>query len=235
MPPAWKDYQEEVATFFRSLGLDAATDVTVSGARTTHNIDVLVKSHHVGFEITWLVECKHWKTRVSKLHVLALREIVADVGADRGLILSETGFQSGAVEAANLTNVRVTALAEISDSTKDEVYSMRLRELFERLELISERYWRIPKRQRIEHGLRQSVSQIGYSGAHVINLSKELLSEAFRGEYPIERRSLEPLIEMKLADKYGSPEEVYSTVESLVCDLEKRLDTFTESISDSNK
>ena len=92
MTIAWKEYQEEAASFFRSLGLDASTDVTVEGVRTTHDIDVLVKSHHVGFEITWLVECKHWKTPVSKLHVLALREIVADVGADRGILLSEAGF-----------------------------------------------------------------------------------------------------------------------------------------------
>jgi hypothetical protein len=35
-------------------------------------------------DIVWIVECKHWKTAVSKLHVLDLREIVSDIGADRG-------------------------------------------------------------------------------------------------------------------------------------------------------
>src|SRR5439155_25089010 len=72
----WKDYQEEAAEFFRKLGLEAQTDVKVKGVRTTHDIDVLVKSHHAGFDITWIVECKQWKSKVSKLHVLALREIV---------------------------------------------------------------------------------------------------------------------------------------------------------------
>lgn len=89
MADDWQGYQEEAACFFRSLGLDASTDVTIAGVRTNHDIDVVVKSHHAGFDITWLVECKHWKTRVSKLHVLALREIVADVGADRGILLSD--------------------------------------------------------------------------------------------------------------------------------------------------
>ena len=93
------------------LGLNAVTDVTVKGVRTSHDLDVLVTSHYVGFDITWLVECKHWKTPVNKLHVLALREIVSDVGADRGILLSESGFQSGAIEAANLTNIQVTSLA----------------------------------------------------------------------------------------------------------------------------
>ncbi|MBT3627065.1 MAG: restriction endonuclease, partial [Rhodospirillaceae bacterium] len=88
MAAAWKEYQEEAASFFRSLGLDASTDVTVKGVRTTHDIDVLVKSEYVGFEIVWIVECKCWKTPVSKSHVLALREIVTDTGADRGILLS---------------------------------------------------------------------------------------------------------------------------------------------------
>lgn len=89
----WQNYQEQAAAFFRSLGMDAKTDVTVQGIRTTHDVDVLVKSRHVGFDVTWIVECKCWQNPVNKLHVLALREIVADTGADRGILLSERGFQ----------------------------------------------------------------------------------------------------------------------------------------------
>ena len=154
MTKAWEDYQEEVAVFFRSLGLNASTDVKVQGVRTTHDVDVLVKSHHVGFDINWLVECKCWKTKVSKLHVLALREIVADVGADRGILLSETGFQSGAIETANFTNVQVTSLANVRETASNNIYSMRLRELYDRVEDCKDRYWDIPKAQRIEFGLR---------------------------------------------------------------------------------
>lgn len=46
MTAKWKDSQEEAAAFFRALGLDAQTDVTVQGVRTKHDVDVLVKSHH---------------------------------------------------------------------------------------------------------------------------------------------------------------------------------------------
>ena len=101
----WKKYQEDAAGYFRSIGLNASTDVTIKGVRTSYDVDVLVTSYYVGFEITWVVECKQWKTPVNKLHVLGLREIVSDVGADRGILLSESGFQSGAIEAANLTNI----------------------------------------------------------------------------------------------------------------------------------
>ena len=99
----WKEYQEEAAAFFRSLGLDAATDQSQQGVRTRHDIDVLVEIDVAGHRVKWIVECKHWKNNVSKLHVMALREIVNDLGADRGIILCETGFQRGAVEAANST------------------------------------------------------------------------------------------------------------------------------------
>ena len=116
MAANWQEYQEEVAAFFRSLGLEAETNVTVKGVRTTHDIDVLVKSRHVGFTVVWIIECKHWKRRVTKLHVLALREIVADLGADRGILLSEGGFQSGAIEAAALTNVHVNSLVNLGET-----------------------------------------------------------------------------------------------------------------------
>src|SRR5690349_12216101 len=120
MATDWSDYQEEAASLFRSMGLDATTNETLTGVRTKHDIDVVVRSHHAGFEITWLVECKHWNSRVKKLHVLALREIVSDTGADRGILLAEAGFQSGAVEAANLTNVRVTSLENLRTTAGNE-------------------------------------------------------------------------------------------------------------------
>jgi hypothetical protein len=36
----WREYQEDVAAFFRSLGLEAETDVTLQGVRTSHDLDV---------------------------------------------------------------------------------------------------------------------------------------------------------------------------------------------------
>src|SRR5262245_46606631 len=86
----WRAYQEEVAAFFRSIGLDAKTDARLQGTRTVHDVDVVVESSHVGFDLLWVVECKLWKEAVSKLHVLALRMIVQDLGADRGIIVSES-------------------------------------------------------------------------------------------------------------------------------------------------
>jgi restriction system protein len=223
MAVEWKEYQEEAAIFFRSLGLDAQTDVTVQGARASHYVDVLVKSRHVGFEVTWVVECKHWKSAVSKLHVLALREIVADVGADRGILLAESGYQSGAIEAANLTNVQLTSLAEASGFTRDTVYAMRLRELYDRVERCNEQYWGIPKAKRIEHGLRPDVGAWDFSGAGVVDLCRDLLAKAFRGVYPVSSDELNAAVEPELPRQMGSPGEVVAVVEARLEELERRL------------
>jgi hypothetical protein len=152
--PSRKDYQEEAAEFFRSLGLDANTDVTVPGVRTDHDVDVLVTSRNYGFDVTWIVECKHWKAPVSKLHVLALRRIVIDTGADRGILLAENGFQSGAVEAANLTNVQVTSLADLNVTAREQISAARFGELYDRVEECHYRCRKLPKYTRIEDGLR---------------------------------------------------------------------------------
>lgn len=215
----WYDYQEETAAFFRSLGLDAKTNVTVQGVRTEHNIDVLVKMHHVGFDVTWAIECKHWKSNVSKLHVLALRSIVQEIGADRGILLCEAGFQSGAIEAAQLTNVVVTSLANVMQSAQSDIYNLRIRELLQRIEASKERYWDIPKSIRIKHGLRQDVADDGYSAFFVLHTADEIMSKAIRDAYPI--TDLTPF--RKVPPVLSGPQEVLAYLEPMIADLEGRL------------
>lgn len=223
MAKNWKDYQEEAATFFRGLGLTAETDVRLQGVRTPHDIDVLVRSVHAGFQITWLVECKHWSTSISKIHVLGLRQIVIDLGADRGILLSESGFQSGATEAARLTNVQLTSLAALKESAKFEISAMRLREIFDRVETCSEKYWQIPKEDRIENGLRAGLFEHGYSGNHVIEYCKDLLSQSMRGRYPITLENIQVHAFAELKRVFSAPDEVVDTLEHLVAELEGKL------------
>ncbi len=225
----WKDYQEEAAEFFRSLGLDALTDATIQGARTKHNVDVLVKSHHAGFDVTWIIECKYWRSKVSKLHVLALREIVSDTGADRGILLAENGFQSGAIEAAALTNVHITSLAEATNTASNEILSMRLRELYDRLICCKEEYWEIPKNDRIECGLRQdSGGGVGYSGDWAIKAAEDIIIKGLRGNYPVLPDELhqmvsEKIIEQILPPKIESLKDLLVSVEQLVQNLENKI------------
>jgi restriction system protein len=82
-----------------------------------HDVDVVVRTGRAGIEQLWVVEGKWWRRSVSKLHVAALASVVQDVVAERGILLSETGFQAGAIRLASLSNITLTSLTELKDGT----------------------------------------------------------------------------------------------------------------------
>lgn len=214
--------------FFRALGLEAETDVTVKGIRTDHDVDVLVKSKHAGFEVVWVVECKLWSTKVTKLHVLALREIVSDIGADRGILLAENGFQSGAIEASALTNVHLTSLHNVMITASHDIMSMRLREAYDRILECKNIYWDFPKWLRIAHDLRPDICEVGYSGSNVIEMLEDLATKGFRGVYPIFPSDLhvsisETLASQKLPSEIESLDELIDLMEKMLSVLEAKL------------
>lgn len=120
-PMTWRGYQEKVAKLFRDLGCAASVDAKVHGIRAMHKIDVWVTFRRFGLNHKWVIECKHWKTPVTKEKVLALRTVVEDVGADRGLLVAESGFQPGARDAAVLTNIHLLTFAELQRSVEQDV------------------------------------------------------------------------------------------------------------------
>jgi hypothetical protein len=133
MTLTWQDYQEEVAAVFRSLGLTALTEAEVNGARATHQIDVLVSFVLIGLKITWIVECKLWRTPIPKEKVLALHQIAQDVGADRAFLFSENSFQPGAVSAARSTNISLLSLPALRETVRDDLTQLQLRAVLRRL------------------------------------------------------------------------------------------------------
>lgn len=232
--PEWDEYQEETADFFRSIGLEADTNVTLKGVRTSHDIDVVVRSNLFGFDLLWIIECKHWKEAVSKLHVLALREIVTDLGADRGILVSESGFQSGAIEAADLTNVQLATLAELRLSTSNALGMARLRAIHDRVLKSRERYWNLSKSVRIDYGLRPEAPAHGYSADVVLKAIEAALFSAFAQRIPVECPHPMDWAAIKVVD-----EEILAAktalalserLEPLIVDVENRLDSAYEAI-----
>ncbi|HHQ6632593.1 TPA: restriction endonuclease [Serratia fonticola] len=109
----WKEYQEETAKIFRSLGCKAEVECKLAGVRGEHEIDVLVTFERFGVISTWVIECKYWNTAISKDKILTLQSIVDDVGADRGIFISKSGYQSGAFKQAEKSNITLTSLEEL--------------------------------------------------------------------------------------------------------------------------
>ncbi len=137
--------------------------------------------------------------------------------------MSEAGFQRGAKEAAELTNVQVTSLAEMRQTTGTRLAAMRIQDLFDRVENCHDRYWRIPKRWRIEDDLRPDVGAFGYSATNVIDGCRDVISRAIRGSFPFKCQHVAAFILAPLAREFNSTEDALARVEPLVEDLEHRL------------
>ena len=131
----WREYEQQAAGFFTSLGLNSQIQCKVQGARAEHEIDVFVTGAVGGIEFKWVVECKDWKVNIPKEKVIVLAGIVQDVGADRGFLLSEKGFQSGALLAARATNLTLTSVADLSHNA--QLHSVDT--------LIGRRHWELQK------------------------------------------------------------------------------------------
>lgn len=125
----WRQYQEQTAVFFRRLGCEADVEAKVPGARAEHKIDVWVRFKKFGLEIKWVIECKHWNSAVTKEKVLVLRSVVEDVGADKGILISVAGYQSGAVRASEKTNITLTDLDGLKETAKEYLLSSLLHKI----------------------------------------------------------------------------------------------------------
>jgi hypothetical protein len=109
----WNDFQEITAQIFRQLGCAAETDKRIDGARSHHDIDVYVTFRSHGFDVKWIIECKYWDTNIPQEKILALRAIVEDVGADKGIVITKTGFQPASILSSNNTNIHLLTFAEL--------------------------------------------------------------------------------------------------------------------------
>ncbi|WP_018015911.1 restriction endonuclease [Teredinibacter turnerae] len=122
----WKSFQSQTAELFIKAGCSAEVEKIVEGVRGKHEIDVYVTFKRYGIECVWVIECKCWNSNVPKEKVAALQSIVSDVGADRGVIISKKGFQSGAIRLSLNSNVTLASLDDLKDYLREEIESKEI-------------------------------------------------------------------------------------------------------------
>lgn len=79
-----------------------------------YQIDGLIKYKFLGMDFKVLVECKRYKNSVKREHVQALKGKLDSIGAQKGIFISTSSFQSGALEYAREHGI---ALATIIDGS----------------------------------------------------------------------------------------------------------------------
>ncbi len=185
MRKAGMSYQEDAAAFFQDFGLKAEVEALIVGARGSHRIDVWVTGLLGGFEIKWVVECKDWRSSIPKEKVLVLQSIVQDVGADRGWLLSEESFQSGAVHCARNTNLVLASLSCLREGSAQYITEAALQQLLIQLHLVQDGYQRAWTRYEQKFG-DYSIMRERKSVSHRSNLMVlgHAVLDAIRGEFP---------------------------------------------------
>ena len=207
---AWENYQLKAAEFFRSLGLTATVEKTVTGARGVHRIDVYVEGVSLGISFVWAVECKNWKTNVPKEKVAALTNVLQDVGADRGFLLSETGFQSGALRMAEKSNITLTSLADLASTVGDRHITAQVASLHLRLHNVTTKLRALKKARYDDEFYPPTMEPLGK-----IAFLDMVIDDALRGELPTPYTPFGP--DQKFAH---SVEEMLAAVDRLISEAE---------------
>lgn len=135
-PIDWKDLQQKVCDVLRVCGCDASVEKTIETVRGKVDVDVHAIDPSISPSLTYLCECKYWNTAVPKNVVHGFRTVMSDYGAHVGFIISRSGFQSGAYEAAGNSNIKLVNWFEFQSLFEDRWKEARyasLRQLFEDL------------------------------------------------------------------------------------------------------
>src|ERR1700722_18199402 len=123
----WEQYEHQAAGLLGELGFSAEVNASLTEANgAVHAIDVAARRTMAGVNLLWIVECKYWNKPVPIEKVLALRSLVLELGADRGLLMSESGFQSGAIRTASQKNITLSSLDDLRENAAEELLAARV-------------------------------------------------------------------------------------------------------------
>lgn len=111
------EFELEVKQMLDATGLGLKDFRTVHqelirGVDGDYAIDVTGRFSALGVDFLLLVECKYHKENIKRDTVLELHSKIQSTGAQKGILFSTSGFQSGAIEFAKAHRI---ALIQVSD------------------------------------------------------------------------------------------------------------------------
>ena len=104
-PKDWQELEEMVAQVFSEMGFDAQRSKTIETVRNNVVVDVVANDLAATPAVKIFVECKQWKKKIPQDVVHAFRTVIQDAGANLGIIVAAKGFQVGAIDAAQSSNL----------------------------------------------------------------------------------------------------------------------------------
>ncbi len=208
----WKAYKQAAALPFEVLDCQVAVEKTVEGSRGDHRLDVWIQAELYGVKTSWFIDCRHWDTPISKADVFALKKVLKDVRADRALMLSNSGFDSGATKAARSTSITLTTLEALQDTAELELTRTTLISLENRITKLKQSLERLSESVQVAPGLWQSLPKPGVDGDWVTKTTERL--EAIKFGFAKARLQQPPYFVQK--DETSGQPQLVQTIEEFV-------------------
>lgn len=122
----WSSFEDAIADYYRGLGADVKQNINIAGFQ----IDIFVsESTPSGEKVRSVVECKFYKEKVGNRVANDFARIVATIKAanlaDRGIIVSYSGFTQDAYLAAEHANVKLAHYKDIVNQLRLETSKQR--------------------------------------------------------------------------------------------------------------
>lgn len=118
-PASWRELQVFVTQLLFDCEFQVEEEKTIHTVRGKVEVDVFATKRSP-FITMVLCECKYWEKLIPQTIVHAFRSVVADSGASKGFIISKKGFQTGAYQAIQNTNVTLLNWEEFQENLKLE-------------------------------------------------------------------------------------------------------------------
>jgi len=112
-----REFEETVKAILDGAGV-SLTDyksehlASLSGIDGDYIIDVAATFSAFGGDFLVLVECKHEKRKTERQDVQILHSKIQSLGAQKGMLFSTGGFQTGAVQYAELHGIALVQIAK---------------------------------------------------------------------------------------------------------------------------
>ena len=87
-------------------------DVIKKGVDGNYQIDASVEFYVMGVKMLVLVECKHYKNPVEREQIQVLHDKIDSIGAHKGIFVTTSSYQSGAIQYAKKHGIALLAVVE---------------------------------------------------------------------------------------------------------------------------
>jgi hypothetical protein len=112
----WGGFEEFVKELNRTGSVSVERNVALTDRNgSRRQIDVVIRHREGLVDHLVLGECKYWKRRVTRRAVENLVAGVAELRADRGMIFTTVGYQSGALPYAQANGIEIYLVREVTD------------------------------------------------------------------------------------------------------------------------